>query len=141
MRIDILMIGRIHEKHYKVMFENYLKRCSGRLQIGLINCKDKGEMEKRIVGFERVAALDEKGKNLDSVQFSDWLGSLINSGVNRLAFCLGEADGLSCNVKNRATEMISLSRLTMNHELALTVLSEQLYRSLSILFGEPYHKS
>ena len=78
---------------------------------------------------------------MTSREVADWLQKKINAGRNRLTFCLGPANGLDMEVKKAATETIALSRMTLNHQLALLVLSEQLYRGLSILFGEPYHKA
>jgi 23S rRNA (pseudouridine1915-N3)-methyltransferase len=75
------------------------------------------------------------------MQFCSWLKSKINSGINRIVFCLGAAEGHDPRVKAAAKELMSLSALTLNHQLALLVLSEQLYRAVSIMSGDPYHKS
>jgi 23S rRNA (pseudouridine1915-N3)-methyltransferase len=57
-----------------------------------------------------------------------------------VALVIGGADGLAPAVLERAAERLSLSRLTLPHRLARLVLVEQLYRAVTILRGEPYHK-
>ena len=62
------------------------------------------------------------------------------AGRDALVFCVGGPHGLGERVLRRANQRLSLSAMTMAHELALTVLLEQLYRGLTILRGEKYHK-
>ncbi len=97
-------------------------------------------MEKRIQGREWIVALDERGKMQSSIEFSDWLSKLMRQGLNRVTVCLGGASGLSRKVVENSSEQLSVSGYTLNHQLALLVIAEQLYRGLTILFGEPYHK-
>ena len=98
-------------------------------------------MVKRVQHRELVTALDEHGKTMDTDQFVKWLSTLMNKGINRLTFCLGGAEGLPPVIKKSAHESLAMSEFTLNHQLALLVFAEQLYRGLSILFGEPYHKA
>jgi len=140
MRVDILMIGKIGERAYKDLVEGYLKRLTGRFPVELHHCRDEAEMEKRARAAEWLVCLDERGRKPDSENFSRWIGERINSGLGRLTFCVGGAAGLTDGVRAAAKETVSLSPLTLNHQLALLVLAEQFYRGVSILFGEPYHK-
>jgi len=55
-------------------------------------------------------------------------------------FAIGGADGLSDDVRERASKLISLSALTLPHQLVRVVLAEQLYRAWSILARHPYHR-
>jgi 23S rRNA (pseudouridine1915-N3)-methyltransferase len=68
------------------------------------------------------------------------LGRWQRDAVRAAAFVVGGADGLHPDVKARAREAWSLSRLTLPHRLALVVLLEQLYRAHTVLRGEPYHR-
>jgi 23S rRNA (pseudouridine1915-N3)-methyltransferase len=140
MKIEILMIGKIGEKPYRQLIDQYISRCGKRLNVEIIHCKDEEGMLRRITGRETVIGLDEHCKTYDTNDFTDWVQKKINSGVNKLTFCLGAAAGLDERVKAKSSEFMSLSPLTLNHQLALLVLSEQIYRAISILFGEPYHK-
>ncbi len=87
----------------------------------------------------KIIALDERGKNFSSLEFARFLRSSLESGP-RLCFIIGGAFGLAEEVLKQAHHRLSLSPLTLNHELALLVLLEQLYRAFTILSGEPYHK-
>ncbi|MDD2999868.1 MAG: 23S rRNA (pseudouridine(1915)-N(3))-methyltransferase RlmH [Candidatus Riflebacteria bacterium] len=141
MKVEIFMIGKIADKPYQKLVELYLDRCSRRLPVEIIFCRNEDELLRRIAARECIVALDEHAPCRDTDGFCRWLEQKINSGVNRLIFCLGAAEGHDPRVRAAATEFISLSPLTLNHQLALLVLSEQLYRAISIMFGEPYHKA
>lgn len=88
----------------------------------------------------RVVALDERGPERTSVELARWLDEQRRSGIPGLAFLVGEADGLPPAVVAAAHERLSLSRLTLPHQLVFVVLAEQLYRATAILNGEPYHR-
>jgi len=141
MKVEILMIGKISEKPYEELIRQYLSRCGKRLPVEIVHCKDEEAMLKRLAGKETIIALDEHVPCKSTEGFCEWLQGRINAGVNRLTFCLGAAAGLDRRVKDKATEFMSLSLFTLNHQLALLVLSEQLYRAVSIMSGDPYHKA
>lgn len=86
-----------------------------------------------------LVALDREGQALDSRQLSQHLDKWLQT-ERVVAFVIGSAWGLDAKVLSRAKLRLSLSRLTMPHELAALVLSEQVYRAFSILRGDPYHK-
>ncbi len=140
MKVEILMIGKISDKPYQKLVESYLERCSRRLPVEITACREHDELYKRLSGRDCIVILDEHARTFDTMGFVRWLEARIKSGLNRLTICLGAADGHDPRVRAAAGEQISLSPLTMNHQLALLVLSEQLYRAISIMFGEPYHK-
>ncbi len=86
-------------------------------------------------------SLDEKGKEMSSPAFAQWLGDLRDNGTKTCCFLIGGADGLSPVVKAKAAHILSLGPMTWPHLLVRTMLSEQLYRALSILAGHPYHRA
>lgn len=88
-------------------------------------------------GFELIL-LDESGKEFTSVQFADWLGRKLNTSKN-LCFVMGSAYGFDDSLKKKATQLISLSKMTLPHQLAKVVFIEQLYRAFTILKNEKYH--
>jgi 23S rRNA (pseudouridine1915-N3)-methyltransferase len=88
-------------------------------------------------GVRRVVALDVEGKRYTSLEFAAWLQRLIEGGD--AAFVVGGSLGLDERVKTRADELLSLSPLTMPHQLTRVVLAEQLFRALKITRGERYH--
>ena len=82
----------------------------------------------------RLIALDERGKDYTTVQFSQLLGE-------ETAFVIGGPDGLDEKLRNEAKILLRLSSLTLPHALAQVVLLEQLYRAATLLTGHPYHRS
>lgn len=84
--------------------------------------------------------LDERGKPLSSPALAQWIGRQRDEGQQRLVFALGPADGWLDAERKKATLLLSLSAMTLPHELARVVLSEQLYRAFTILAGHPYHR-
>jgi len=109
---------------------------------GSIQERLKAEEEafkKYITSQSYLIVLDERGKLWDTENFTKHLESLLSS-QKELIFLVGGPEGVSKALKKDAKELFSLSPLTFNHELALLVLLETLYRSLSILKGHPYHR-
>lgn len=86
-----------------------------------------------------VAILDERGKEMISRDFAGWIEKQMISGRKRLVFIIGGPYGFSEVVYKRADFKISLSKMTFTHEMAKLFFIEQLYRSMTILRGEPYH--
>ena len=86
-----------------------------------------------------VVALDVKGKLLSTAQLADKLRDFRMSGKN-LALLIGGPDGLDEDCLGRADECWSLSRLTLPHPLVRVLVTEQLYRAISIIHGHPYHR-
>ncbi len=86
-----------------------------------------------------LVALDERGTMLDSTELARMVATARDAG-RELVFCIGGDEGLDASVRDQAWKVLSLSRMTLPHRLARVVLMEQLYRALSILRGEPYHK-
>lgn len=87
-----------------------------------------------------VFALTRTGKGLSSEGLARYLERLSTYGRPGAAFLVGGAHGLAPEVRERADHRLSLSPMTLPHELARLVLAEQLYRAGTILRGEPYHK-
>ncbi|MCC6472526.1 MAG: 23S rRNA (pseudouridine(1915)-N(3))-methyltransferase RlmH [Burkholderiales bacterium] len=86
------------------------------------------------------AALDERGRELDTQAFATWLQARAAEGRD-LAFLIGGPDGLDPALKKSAEALLRLSALTLPHALARVVLAEQLYRASCLLRGHPYHRA
>ncbi|MGC2298971.1 MAG: 23S rRNA (pseudouridine(1915)-N(3))-methyltransferase RlmH [Acidobacteriaceae bacterium] len=84
--------------------------------------------------------LDERGKQMSSAEFAQWLGHERDQGRQLIIFAIGPADGWSDESRKRAALLLSLGPMTFAHELARVVLAEQIYRALTILAGHPYHR-
>jgi 23S rRNA (pseudouridine1915-N3)-methyltransferase len=83
--------------------------------------------------------LDECGKQLSSEGLAEWIRRQRDEGQQRLVFAIGPADGWSDAERAGAGALLSLGPMTLPHQLARVVLSEQLYRAFTILAGHPYH--
>lgn len=94
---------------------------------------------KKIEGVDRVVLLDEHGKEYTSEGFSEYLQKQMNAGVRTLAFVVGGAFGFAPEVYAAATDRLSLSQMTFNHQMVRLFFAEQLYRAFTILRHEPYH--
>ena len=86
-----------------------------------------------------VVLFDSRGDTLTSEEFAALIGRLRDEGVPRILFGIGPADGWSAAARARAHRTLSLGRMTLPHELARSVVAEQIYRALTILAGHPYH--
>jgi 23S rRNA (pseudouridine1915-N3)-methyltransferase len=86
-----------------------------------------------------VIALDEQGKSIGSEDLSRFIGKHMLEGTQELVFLIGGAYGLSGKVKKRANLILSLSAMTLTHQMARLLLLEQIYRAMTILRNEPYH--
>ena len=89
----------------------------------------------------KIVILRELGKEYDTNEFAKYYEKKLESGVKELWFCIGPAEGWGdlANI-NVNIDFVSLSRLTMQHDLAFLVLTEQIYRAVSIKNNLPYHK-
>lgn len=83
--------------------------------------------------------LDQRGKQFTSEALAEWLREMRDEGRQRVVFAVGPADGWPAEERGRATVLLSLGALTLPHELARVVISEQVYRAFTILAGHPYH--
>lgn len=84
--------------------------------------------------------LDERGRQLRSVEMAKWIENEEVSGRKRICLVIGGADGHSQQFRAKAKMAWSLSTLTMQHDVAWVMLMEQIYRAYTIIRGEPYHR-
>ncbi len=88
---------------------------------------------------DHVVLLDEKGKQYRSTEFARYLEKKSHSVSRQLVFLVGGPYGFAPEIYERATEMISLSKMTFTHQMVRLVFTEQLYRAMTIIHHEPYH--
>jgi 23S rRNA (pseudouridine1915-N3)-methyltransferase len=126
---------------------DYIKRLPFKLEINQIDSKDKFPSDKQkiyegelllksIQKNDFLIALEEKGKQFTSPEFSDYISKI----ARPIVFVIGGAYGLSEEIRNRADLILSLGKITMPHVLARVILVEQIYRSYTIDKNHPYHK-
>lgn len=126
--------------HYASFELSFLKSKAHGREEKQIKCKLESEsILEKLKSDDFVVLCDERGKALDSMQFSKQLETWIISGKKRVVFIVGGAFGVSDELKKRAQFTWSLSPMVMNHLVAQTVALEQIYRGLTIWKGIPYH--
>ena len=140
MKLKIVNVGKISLKPVTDLLEEYLGRIRHYLSVEITNLKSSEDFLSKINQQDYLIVLDEKGKMFGSMEFAKWLGGQKLRSVKNLVFFVGPAEGVSEEIKKRANLLLSLSTMTLQHELALVVLLEQIYRACTILKGEPYHK-
>lgn len=146
MRIRVVLLGKTRNPHLRVLIEDYRRRIAHFTSIEVVEWKttDGGPWtiaEARGKGKSApVVLLDAAGKAFSSEEFARWLARQVNSGRQQLVFLLGGAEGFAEETKRQADVLLSLSRMTLPHELARVVLLEQLYRAWALLREHPYPK-
>lgn len=101
--------------------------------------QERSRIEAALPKGARIVALDERGKDLSSVQLAQQLTQWQQDGRD-VAFIIGGADGLDPEFKSRADALIRISSLTLPHGMVRVLLAEQLYRAWSITQNHPYHR-
>lgn len=139
MKIKIVTIGKTTLKTLSPLIDDYCRRLQSRFSLEMKNFKSVDLFLKTMREKIFLIVLDAKGTHFTSEHFAKWLEDKCHSQKN-LTFLIGPAEGLPESIKVQASFGLSLSPLTLQHELALVVLLEQLYRASTILKGEPYHK-
>ena len=153
-----MCVGKLKEKPYREMADEYLKRLSrfGKYEEteipdlpesggsaaleDQIRTKEGEALLSRIRAGDRVIALTIGGRQTDSPGLAAHLQELRISGTGRTVFVIGGSLGLGKNLLARADEEMSMGPMTFPHQLARVMLLEQLYRAEKILAGERYHK-
>ena len=159
MSIAVIAVGKLREKPYREMADEYLKRLSRLGRVEEIELNDLPEpattseaIEEQIRRREgeailqklkpgdHVIAMTIPGRQYSSPELAEKLERYRVQGVPRTVFIIGGSLGLGKNVLERADEEMSMSRMTFPHQLARVMLLEQLYRAAKITAGEKYHK-
>lgn len=104
-----------------------------------IKKSDSNLILTKINSGDFIILLDDKGKELDSVAFADYLSGHQNKSTKNLVFIIGGAFGFSDELYQRANLKLSLSKLTFSHQMVRLFFTEQLYRAFTIIKGESYH--
>ena len=140
MKIQLLWVGRTAKSYVCEAIDEYAGRIGRYMPFETVQLADvknaghltssevrdrEGEMIlKALRSDDMVVLLDDKGREYTSIEFASWIGDMANRSVRQLVFVIGR---------------VSLSRMTFSHQIVRPIFLEQLYRSMTILRGEPYH--
>ena len=155
MKIEVLAMGRPREPFIVKGLEHYQTRLKPLLPVEWTFLPEPGkgknltvaqrkelegqEFLKRVGREDILFLLDERGRALGSEEFSAGIYAALGGGRGRLVFLVGGLYGTSAALQKRGNVIISLSKMTFTHEMALLLLSEQIYRAAMIREGSKYH--
>lgn len=153
MDIKLIVVGKIKESYLNEAIKEYVKRIKPMANLNIIELKEctynesvknlKEEAKlilNNISDNDFVITLEINGKELTSVELSEYISKhyLYNNKI--LTFIIGSSDGMDDSVKARSNYKLSFSKMTFPHQLMRVIFLEQLYRALSIINNMKYHK-
>jgi len=142
MKIQLVMLGKTRRAECRTMLDDYVARIRRYAEIDLQELREDSAALRKLEfpSGATVVLLDAAGKQNTSAEFARWLGRERDRGIRDVIFLCGGAEGFPEALRVRVNSKISLSSLTMPHELARVMLAEQVYRGFAILAGHPYPK-
>jgi 23S rRNA (pseudouridine1915-N3)-methyltransferase len=158
MLITVAAVGKLKAGPERELFERFMKRAgaSGRA-LGLTfavrefsesraasaelrKTQEAASLRAAVPAGSIVVALDERGKNLTSREFADRLDAWRDGGQANVVLAIGGPDGHAPDYLAAASLKVALGAMTWPHQLVRVMLAEQLYRTVTILSGHPYHR-
>lgn len=136
--IEILAIGKTKEAHLQKAIDDYEKRLLGKIKFTWRYYKKEEDLLLRAKMCPMLVALDVKGTAFSTELLSDWLKKSVEKSKGWVTFVIGGPDGLPPELKAKAR--ISLSQLTLTHQMVRLLFVEQIYRCYTIWTDHPYHK-
>lgn len=154
MKIKLIQIQETNEKYLKEGIEEYLKRLKKYCKVEIItikpvkNAKNLSVPElkskeadlilQKLDNRDFLYLLDENGEQFKSVPFAQKIEKISHNHPS-IAFVIGGAYGFDDDLKRKANDLVSLSKMTFSHQLIRLIFLEQIYRAFSILYNDPYH--
>ena len=154
MKLRLIVFGHKQPAWMTAAYDDYARRLPRDFALDLIELKaeprDRGKSTEQILAAEaqriapltkgfHVVALDERGEQWTTTGLAGALSNWRDRGLP-VAFVVGSADGIDPRFRSDADVVLALSALTLPHGLARVLLTEQLYRAVSVLLGHPYHR-
>ncbi len=144
MIIELLYQDKFKFNFEEDLFNKYSERLENISKQSIVHFTQRRVSEKKMLdeidkkkSSTYIIILEENGKNLNTEQFKD---IIFNSSAKKIIFLIGGTNGFKKNVLEKADLTISLSKMTLTHSFAAIILSEQIYRSVTIKIGHPYHR-
>ena len=159
MKVQVLAVGRQKDGPERDLTVRYLERArAAGKPLGLTGfdvaeipesratrpadrkAEEAAQLRLKVAGSATLA-LDERGAQMSSEAFADWLAKRRDSGARGRVLVSGGADGLDPAFAGEADERLAFGRMTLPHQIVRILAAEQLYRAMTILSGHPYHRS
>lgn len=155
MKITLLLVGKTTNKHLDALIEDYRQRIAHYLPFEMtvipelktaksLSIEQQKEKEGELIlqqlkPGDNLILLDERGDEYRSVEFAHFLTRQFLLPYRRIVFLIGGPYGFSQAVYGKCQTRVSLSQMTFSHQMIRLLFTEQLYRALTIINGEPYH--
>jgi len=155
MKASLILVGKTTDHRFTELIDDYTSRLKHYIGFEIItipelkNTKNISQEQqkaqeaelicKQLHQSDHVVLLDEHGKEMRSIEMAEWMKKKMNTVSKRLVFIIGGPYGFSPKIYERANEKLSMSKMTFSHQMIRLIFVEQLYRSMTILNGEPYH--
>ena len=151
----LIVVGKTTDKRFEAIIQEYIERIRHYIPFTievipeLKNTKGLSQDEqkkregeqilKNLQAGDYIVLLDEHGSERNSMDFASWMQKKMAAGPKRLVFIVGGPYGFSDAIHQKGNEEVSLSRMTLSHQMIRMFFVEQIYRAMTILNGEPYH--
>ncbi|MBS1764282.1 MAG: 23S rRNA (pseudouridine(1915)-N(3))-methyltransferase RlmH [Bacteroidetes bacterium] len=153
MIVKLIMLGKNKDSCIDSGITDYLKRLTSfnEVEVKILKGAKMGEnltaalkteasqILNEIAKTDYLILLDERGKEYSSTGLAAKIEKWREMNLKCLVFLLGGAYGFADEIYNRSNEIIALSKMTLTHQHARLIFSEQLYRAFTIIHKHPYH--
>jgi len=153
MTVDIFAVGKVREKHFQGIVEEYRKRLSSFCNLSITETKETTayfdvknleeeatDILKKIKTDDFVVTLEIEGHPLSSEELAKFIDEKRTYGISKMIFIIGGSCGLDDSVKKRSDFSLSFGKMTFPHQMMRMILLEQIYRSFMIINHRQYHK-
>lgn len=156
MKIRLIWAGSHADEELSKQVDTYLKRIGHFLPVEVVEVRpERGRQSSNDAAIIRAQSarlltaipekgytvvLDERGQTIDSLKFARWLESQTNQNPHGVNFVVGGDVGFDDSVRSRADKLLSLSAMTLPHQLVRVILLEQIYRAFTLMRNIRYHK-
>ncbi len=156
MKIRLISVGRAEDDYIRIGAHHFLKqirvfhpieeirikgiKASTEREISKALDREAAKIQKTMDSRDRLFLMDRQGRVMTSKSFASFMAKNLNTPARSLTFVIGSAEGISESIRERADEILSLSRMTLTHDLSRLLLLEQIYRGFTILRGKRYHR-
>lgn len=140
MKLKIIAEGKMKSSPVRELAGDYASRIKHYFPFERHEVKDESAALKMIEKNDFLIVCDEQGQQKSSTELAKYLSNCQQRRIKRLVFYIGGPTGVGEELKRRANHLLALSRMTFPHEMAQSILLEQIYRACTILKGEAYHK-
>lgn len=149
-KIDLIVVGKVKKGSWRDLMDDYVSRTKWPLTMIEVESKytdpkTQQDHEQRLILDKLdtnsfVVVLDERGDGLRSLDFSQTLQKIRDTGESKLTFLIGGAEGFTETVRDKANMLLSFGQQTWPHVMVRVMLLEQIYRAQQIIAGHPYHR-